>query len=86
MVAIGYLQILFMIRIAHQRGDGPDDLSAASEWVDKEIRQFKRTRGDERIYPIVVEGDHGSGASTDSCFPDSLRFRVDNDGSRYPIQ
>jgi tetratricopeptide (TPR) repeat protein len=46
--------------------------SAASSWVDQEIRRFAAKHGRERILPIIVTGSPND--SYDSCFPPALRY------------
>jgi hypothetical protein len=58
--------------------------SAASHWVDAEIRQFKRLGRKELIQALIVSGepnagDKGEGGQAE-CFPPSLRFAVREDG------
>lgn len=54
--------------------------AAASRWVDQEILAYKRMHGEGAIYCLIVEGNPGSGDDTE-CFPPSLRFRIDQDGT-----
>ena len=59
--------------------------AAASRWVNKEVIEFKKLRGDAFVLPIILEGEPG--ASTDGqngadkeCFPPAVRFRLGADG------
>lgn len=52
--------------------------AARSQWVDKEIRDFKRLGKAESIYPVIIDGTpHGE---TDDCFPPALKYDVDEEG------
>jgi hypothetical protein len=51
--------------------------AAASQWVDKEIQDYKRLQGENRIIPIILSGTpYGS----DECFPPSLKRKANIDG------
>ncbi len=57
--------------------------SAASRWVNKEIIEFKRLRGDRYVLPIIIDGepfasDHG--APELECFPPAVRFKIAKTG------
>ena len=58
--------------------------SAKSHWVDQEILQFKRTRGESRVLALVVGGEPNAsdmaGRADEECFPRSLRYRLGPDG------
>lgn len=53
--------------------------AAASKWVNAEILAFKRL-GNEAIYPIVIDGEPGSGILGSESFPEALRFQLGDDG------
>jgi len=56
--------------------------AAASRWVNKEVIEFKRTRGEAYVLPIVIDGVPGSGlAGSQECFPPGLRFKLGPDGT-----
>jgi len=48
--------------------------SAASRWVNEEIRQFKVLGRSQRIFSLVVDGEPATG----ECFPPALRFEVED--------
>lgn len=56
--------------------------SAKSRWVDEEIRTFKALGREDRVLCLVVDGEPNvtdlSGASSDECFPEAIRYRVDS--------
>lgn len=49
--------------------------AAASNWVNDEIREFRRLRRAERIYCLIVAGDPDD--PTEPCFPSALRPSAD---------
>lgn len=49
-------------------------VSAASRWVNEEVRQFKALGRGQRIFCLVVAGDPATG----DCFPPALRFEVED--------
>jgi tetratricopeptide (TPR) repeat protein len=52
--------------------------SAASRWVNEEVLEFKRLRGERRILAVIASGEPGGGEQ--ECFPPALRFRLGADG------
>lgn len=66
--------------------------SAASKWVNEEVRYFKSLGREDRVVCLIVDGEPN--ASVDSlrvaeeCFPPALRFRIAPDGtlSDHPAQ
>jgi len=58
--------------------------SAASLWVNEEIRLFKAMGGEHRILPLIIEGEPNAGDKPEcrqpECFPAALRFHVDAQG------
>ncbi len=50
--------------------------SAASRWVNEEIRTYKRLHGDGRIFAVIVDGVEDA-----SVFPSALLERADANGS-----
>lgn len=62
--------------------------SAASVWVNKEVIEFKRLRGDRFVLPIIIEGEP-FGSDKDmpelECFPPAVRFKIGKNGSLSTI-
>lgn len=56
--------------------------SATSQWVNEEIRQFRRLGRASNIYALVVDGEPYSADPAQECFPQAL-CRAD-DGSALP--
>lgn len=57
--------------------------SAASRWVNKEIIEFKRLRGDRYVLPIIIDGEpfaSDGGAPELECFPPAVRFKIAKTG------
>jgi WD40 repeat protein len=54
--------------------------SAASTWVDQEIRRFKQRAGG-RVFAVVVDGVPNSGDPRTECFAPSLKVKVTPDGA-----
>lgn len=58
--------------------------SAASPWVNEEVRAFKKLHGHARIFAVIVDGEPGAsripGRESEECFPPAVRFAVDEDG------
>jgi eukaryotic-like serine/threonine-protein kinase len=58
--------------------------SAASRWVQEEVRAFKKLGRDERIFCLIVDGEPDAsqwpGREGEECFAPALRFRLDADG------
>ncbi len=52
--------------------------SAKSQWVDKEIRDFKSLGKQDNIYPLIIEGIPHDPQK--ECFPPSLKLRAGPDG------
>ena len=59
--------------------------SAASPWVNEEIRTFKQVNGDTRVFAVIVGGEPWAsrilGQEEQECFPPAMRFVVDGDGT-----
>jgi hypothetical protein len=53
--------------------------AARSVYVNEEIRCFKALGRAERIIPLIVNGEPGD--PENECFPPSLRFKLNEDGS-----
>jgi eukaryotic-like serine/threonine-protein kinase len=47
--------------------------SAKSEWVNKEIEDFKEIGGEKRILALILDGEPNSDGDTE-CFPPALRY------------
>lgn len=57
--------------------------SAASRWVNKEIIEFKRLRGDRYVLPIIIDGEpfaSDNGMPELECFPPAVRFKIAKTG------
>ena len=57
--------------------------AASSRWVNREIIDFKRARGDKFVLPIIIDGEpfaSDNGNVEDECFPPALRFKIGKDG------
>jgi len=59
--------------------------SANSKWVNKEIIEFKQLHGEDRIFPIIINGEPFAKESDkfdDSleCFPEALKYKIDSNG------
>lgn len=57
--------------------------AAKSRWVNEEILRFKRAGRENRILPIVVDGEPNAtdrGAPEREAFPEALRFAIGEDG------
>jgi hypothetical protein len=58
--------------------------SAASHWVNEEIKLYKSMGREDRVLCLIVEGEPNAsdrpGMETSECFPPALRFRVGADG------
>ncbi|WP_416896914.1 MAG: toll/interleukin-1 receptor domain-containing protein [Minwuia sp.] len=56
--------------------------SAASTYVNEEIRLFRALGRGDRILPVILAGEPG--AADDECFPAAIREDVDADGNAIP--
>ncbi|MEO7499029.1 MAG: toll/interleukin-1 receptor domain-containing protein, partial [Casimicrobiaceae bacterium] len=58
--------------------------AARSPWVNREIIEFKRLHGEGRVFAVIVAGEPFAsampGRESDECFPEALRFALDDDG------
>jgi hypothetical protein len=58
--------------------------SAASPWVNEEVRAFKQLHGHARIFAVILDGEPGAsripGREREECFPPAVRFAVSADG------
>lgn len=58
--------------------------AAASRWVNQEILEFKRLRGEDNLLAVIVDGEPFASARDgdgEECFPPALRRRVGPDGA-----
>ena len=55
--------------------------SAASRWVNEEIRRFAQLGRSDRIFALIVDGEPHSIREDQECFPASLRYQLLPDGS-----
>src|SRR5262249_9984118 len=59
--------------------------SGVSEWVNEEIKEFRKLGRDDRVLAIIVAGEPNASARRDSglleAFPSALRFAVGPDGN-----
>ena len=65
--------------------------SAASHWVNEEIRSFKAQGKSRRVFCVIVDGEpcaSAAGQPQDECFAPALRFEVDADGrlTEHPVE
>ena len=51
--------------------------SAASRWVNEEVRSFLSLRGSAFVVPFIVEGEPGSDNPALECYPEALRAGSD---------
>lgn len=58
--------------------------AAKSPWVEREIIQFKRLHGEDRILSVIVRGEpyaeEHPGLEAQECFPPAMRFRLGEGG------
>ena len=54
--------------------------SAASRWVNEEIKAFKRMHGADRVLALVVDGEPNSADPSREALPAALRFQLGPDG------
>ncbi|HLU01390.1 MAG TPA: toll/interleukin-1 receptor domain-containing protein, partial [Advenella sp.] len=57
--------------------------SARSVYVSEELRRFKQTGKGDRIIALILAGEpeYGVESSAQQCFPEVLRYRVDESGN-----
>jgi len=58
----------------------------AINWVDEEIKYFKKVRGEENVLAIIKDGEPNATASSiypdeKEAFPKALRYKVDSNGN-----
>jgi eukaryotic-like serine/threonine-protein kinase len=57
--------------------------SAASRWVNEEIRHFKKIGRADRVFALIVDGEPHAlarGEPEEECFPEALRYAVNDRG------
>jgi len=59
--------------------------AAASRWVNKEVIEFKKLRGDAFVLPVILKGEPGASANeleadAEECFPPAVRFKLGANG------
>lgn len=54
--------------------------SAASRWVDAEVRRYKSLGREGRVLALIVDGEPGAVDPARECFPPSLREHFDAEG------
>lgn len=58
--------------------------SAASQWVNEEVKTFKALGREDRVLCLIVDGEPYSsdrpGHEDEECFPPAVRYRVGTDG------
>ena len=58
--------------------------SAASQWVNEEVKTYKAFGREERVLCLIVGGEpyasEKPGSGLEECFPPAVRFRVDEKG------
>lgn len=64
--------------------------SAASRWVDEEVRTFKALGREDRVLCLIVDGEPNAterpGRGRSECFPEAVRHRVGPDGRLTPLR
>lgn len=61
--------------------------AAQSKWVDAEIRHFRETGRERKVFAVMVAGTPNSGDPKTECFPPSLRVAADpDDPDSMPIE
>jgi tetratricopeptide (TPR) repeat protein len=53
--------------------------SAASQYVNEEVRLFKAMGRADRVIPVIVAGEPGS--AQDECFPAAVKYKLDDAGA-----
>ena len=53
--------------------------SARSQWVDLEVRRFKRKAG-AKVFAVIIDGEPNTGNLKTECFCPALRFAITPDG------
>ncbi|MBV8214687.1 MAG: toll/interleukin-1 receptor domain-containing protein, partial [Verrucomicrobia bacterium] len=66
--------------------------SAKSNWVNEEIKFFKKQGREDRVLALIVAGEPNASAgkpgfaAEDECFPEALRYRMGPDGALLPVR
>ena len=63
--------------------------SAESQWVNEEIKQFKRLGKSDNILCLIVDGEPNVAAKTDrfqeECFPEAVKYEISEEGELSTI-
>jgi TIR domain-containing protein len=56
--------------------------SAASKWVNEEVKLYKSMGREDRVFCLIADGEPNAPADSGllECFPQAVRFKVDRDG------
>ena len=58
--------------------------SAKSQWVNEEIKQFKRLGKSDNILCLIVDGEPNAadkpGLEEEECFPEAAKYEIGEDG------
>lgn len=56
--------------------------SAASRWVNEEVKLYKSMGREDRVFCLIVDGEPNAPADSGllECFPKAVRFQLDRDG------
>lgn len=58
----------------------------ASRWVNLEIEEFRKSRGDEKILCYIVAGEPLAEDEADECFPAALGYRPGDAAARAAVE
>lgn len=54
--------------------------AAKSQWVNREILEFKKLGRADRIHALILDGEPNAGSPEWECYPPALRFHLGADG------
>ena len=64
--------------------------SAKSQWVNEEIKQFKRLGKSDNILCLIVDGEPNAsdkpGLEDEECFPEAAKYEIGDDGELSTIR
>ncbi len=63
--------------------------AAASRWVNREIIEFKKLRGDKYVLPLIINGTPWASDSDkpeEECFPPAVRYKISPAGTLSHIR
>ncbi|MFC3050507.1 toll/interleukin-1 receptor domain-containing protein [Kordiimonas pumila] len=63
--------------------------AAASRWVNKEVMEFKRLRGEQYVLPVILSGEPfatRAGKPELECFPPSVRYKLAANGRLSAVE